>query len=145
MSKRSVRVGKVPGSSSETSATFWNLKEGDVYDLTVLVNLDQIVSVDQFALWDFVPAAIWVSIGSEDPGYELGLKPGYKAFVPVAGDFGDGPEVKVWAIGIQIHRTLAEISEMNDGLEHVVVRAKRTGKGMSTRYTVMPAPAKLSL
>lgn len=138
---RKIRVGEVPSSGDGGNGTgFWNLKEGQTVELTLLASMDEIVSVDQFALWDLNPAPIWASIGADDPGYELNLKPGYKAFVPVAFEGDDGPEVKLWAIGIGLHKELAELAEVYDDIKNIVVRAKRVGSGLTTKYSVIALP-----
>lgn len=131
-SKRALRVGTVPSAQSGESS-FWSLEEGQTAVMTILAEVDEIVSVDQFAIWDVKPAPVWVNIGDEDPGRELGLKPSYRAFVPVEID----GERKLWSVGIGVHRQLHEIGTMADGLKGLVIKAKRTGSGLKTRYTVL--------
>ena len=132
-----VRVGKAPSAKSEGGA-FWNAKEGETYELTLLCEPDAIVSVDQVALWDISPAPIWVSIGSTDPSRELGVKPTYRAFMPVLVN-GDA-EIKIWSMPVSVHRDLVEIATMSDGLVGMIVKFKRTGSGKTTKYTVVGTP-----
>lgn len=133
---KGVRVGaSAPEASGGTA--FWGLKEKT--QLKILVDASQIVSIDQFAMWDVNPAPIWVDSGEkDDPGRELGLKPGYRAFVPVEVEVEGEKQVRVWAIPITVHRQLDEIDDMIDGLEGAIIRGNRTGTGRTTKYTLVP-------
>lgn len=133
---RSLRVGRVPA-ASDGGGKFYGLKDGDTATMTVLVDIDEIVSVDQYALWDFNPAPVWVHCGDDDPGMDLGLKPGYRAFVPVEIEIEGTKEIRFWSIGIGLHRELSEIAEMAEGLKGLIIKAKRTGSGLKTRYSVL--------
>ena len=135
---KSVRIGsKAPEAGGNA---FWSLKEKTV--IQVLVNSDKIVSVDQYAMWDVTPAPIWIDIGDDDPGKELGLKPGYRAFVPVKVTVDGEEQIRIWSIPITVHRQLDEIDDMVEGLEGVIIRANRTGTGRTTKYTLIPTGKK---
>ena len=134
--KRALRVGRTPSASGGDSQ-FWSLKDGDVATITMLAELDEIVSVDQFSIWDFNPAAVWVDSGSGDPGYELGLTPGYRAFIPISVVIDGTEEVKVWSVGIGLHRTISEVAQMTGTLKGLICRAKRTGSGLKTKYVLI--------
>jgi hypothetical protein len=131
-----VRIGKSP--SSKGDANFWSIKDGETHDVTLLWNVDEIVSADQAALWDFNPAPIWVTCELDDPSIELGVKPGYRAFMPVQVNIDGTPVVKIWSMPISVHRSIEEIGMMEDGvLAGMIVRVKRSGAGMRTKYTVV--------
>jgi hypothetical protein len=134
--KRAVRVGMTPTAVGGDSM-YWSLGENETAQLTLLADLNEIISVDQYAIWDFKPAPVWVDCGADDPGPELKLKPSYRAFVPVLVSIDGKDEVKLWSVGIGIHRNLHEIGEMSDGLKGLVIKAKRTGAGLKTRYTLV--------
>lgn len=131
---RKLRVGTLP---SNSGGQFLSLKDGDNLQLTILCGGSEIVSVDQFSIWDFNPAPVWVDCGDDDPGYELGLRPSYRAFLPVLVTIDGTPQVRIWSVGLGLHRDLVEIDEMSGGLEGLIVRAKRSGSGLKTRYTVV--------
>jgi hypothetical protein len=133
---RGLRIGKIPLANS-SAPSFWSLKDGETAQLTILVSLDEVVSVDQYALWDFNPAPVWVSCGSNDPGVELGLKPTYRAYIPVAKLTDGVEEVKIWSVGIGIHRQLADVSALADGMKGLIIRVRREGSGLKTRYTIV--------
>ena len=77
-----VRIGVAP-TSTENNNLFWGLKEGDVIEVVVLHDVDEIVSAEQVAMWNVKPPLIWTVNEADDPAYELGLKTSYRAFVPV--------------------------------------------------------------
>ena len=139
---KSVRIGS-PAPDAGQNTSFWNLKEKT--EMVVLANTNEFVSVDQYAMWGINPAPIWLDIGEDDPGVELGLKPSYRAFVPVQVKVDGEEQVKIWSLPITVHRQLEEISEMVDGLKGAVIRGNRTGTGKNTKYTLVPTGKKIDV
>lgn len=133
-----VRIGVTP-TSTESNNLFWGLKEGDVVEVVILHDVEEIVSAEQIAMWNVKPPLIWTVNEADDPAYELGLKTSYRAFVPVLvknRESGEN-ELRVWSISKQMHMNLCEIGEAMGGtLVGAVVKAKRTGSGLKTRYSI---------
>lgn len=134
---RSIRVGVTP-SAGGGEGIFFSLEDGQQAEMILLANRDELVSVDQYAMWDYKPAPVWVDTGApDDPGRELGLKSQYRAFIPVWLTIDGVKQVKLWSVGIGVHREIEDIDGMVDGLKGLKIRAKRTGSGLKTRYKVI--------
>lgn len=133
----SLKVGNIPGRESAASI-FWGLKEGDVKDIVILHDVNEIVSAEQVAIWDMNPALIWIVAEFDDPSRELGLKSGYRAYVPVLITDDSGNKVqKIWSITRTMHTQLVDIAEASgSSIKGLVVKAKRTGAGLRTKYTI---------
>lgn len=133
----SLKIGNIPGRESANSI-FFGLKEGDVKDLVILHDINEIVSAEQVAIWDMNPALIWIVAEFDDPSRELGLKSAYRAFVPVLVTNEQGEKVqKIWSITRTMHAQLADIAEASGAsIKGLVVRAKRTGAGLRTKYAI---------
>lgn len=102
-------------------------------DFTCLVEVDEIVSCEQCAIWlTEGNSPVWVYLGAEDPSHDLGIAKRYRAFLPVLVE----GEVQVLPMGIQIHKQLMEIADAIGSIKGQDFRMKRTGSGIATRYMV---------
>lgn len=118
---------------------FFSPKPDQTYKLTLLYNIDQIVSCDQFEIWDTKPAIIWPDIGPSDPGRLLHLRPQWRSFIPVLVD--DSTEPLIWAMKRKQHEAIMEASDAaEEDTKGMIVQFKRVGSGMTTRYSVTATP-----
>lgn len=143
-----VRFGGAPKPRSDGSARiFLALEKDKPIDIKILVSADQIPSVDQCALWNvFNPSPIWVYIGEDDPGNELGVRPQYRAFVPVSIKDEKGAWIpKLWSIPLGVHRQISEMSDMLGNLKGQLLRVKRTGSGLTSAYTIVSLGKRLKI
>lgn len=140
---RKLRTGTKPADrSARTESVFWRPDPDSSQKIKVLVDADEIQSAEQFSVWDFKPAAIWVEV-ENDPGRELGLKSRYLAFVPVAIKDDDGSkQVKYWLCPRTLHSQLHDFNEELGGTKGMILRLKREGKGIETRYSLIPMGSK---
>lgn len=122
--------------SSATKGMFWKPEPGAT-NVKVLVEADEIISGYQFADWSVNPAPIWVAV-ENDPGYELGLKPRYRAFIPISVEVDGAKEVRLWPVSKQMHANIADIGMAYGKLAGQILSIRRSGTGLETRYTVIP-------
>lgn len=117
--------------------SFVSVSDGEQVELVPMVDMDDMVSYDQHAIWlDAGNSPIFACIdgtGEQCPGCQMGEKPRFRAFLPVLTQ--EGP--KIWAFGITMARQLSEIDDAVDGIAGKVMRLRRTGSGINTRYTVI--------
>lgn len=135
-----VRFGKPeerPASDGKSSS-FLSVPKDKMMELKILVEGSKIPSVDQCALWNyFNPSPVWTYIGDDDPSNDLGIKRGYRAFVPVSYTDDKGElKVKLWSIPVGVHKQLSELEELNGGLKGQKIRVKKSGTGLKTKYSI---------
>jgi hypothetical protein len=137
VSKGVIRKGS--GAISEVtsgSSDFVRIGDGDAVDMVSLSDLDEMLSVDQHAIWlEGGNSPMFPCIGKNCPGEELGNDPRFRAFLPVV--LLETSEEKIFSFGISIARALEELDEEFGGLSGHVFRVKRKGSGLSTTYTVV--------
>jgi len=131
-----VKAGYDPRKDTNGGGSWLTLKAGDYEDVTVLVDAKEILQCEQCAIWlDDGASPVWVYTGAEDPSHDLGVEKRYRAYLPVLTEEG---ESKVWSMGKQAHGQLLDISDAGGSLKGMVIRIKRTGSGLSTRYSIVP-------
>lgn len=130
-----IKTGVDPRSIERGNMTKWmKLEPNSSIDIVCLVEAEEIISCEQCAIWlTDGNSPVWVYTGAEDPMHDLGLAKRYRAFIPVL----VGDEVQVWPVGIQAHTALMEIADAIDSIKGQKLRAKRTGSGLATKYTVI--------
>lgn len=135
-----VKIGAKPEATGEGGdSVFFTIAADEMIECKVLVNVDEIVSVEQCALWNhYNPSPVWVFIGPSDPSHDLGIKSGYRAFLPISFTLDGEKVVRLWSMSKTSHRQIAEIAEMSGSLKGQVLRIKRTGSGMKTQHTIVP-------
>ena len=115
---------------------FLTVKADEAVTFASLIDLDNLLSADMHQFWDNNPAVIFPCLGGDDcPGCKLGNDPGFKAYLPVVTREGD---VKIFPMGISIVRQLDEYQAEVDTIIGKVIKIRRTGSGLKTRYTVVP-------
>lgn len=123
---------------TEEKATQWlRLDPGDQMDVTCLVDIGDVLSTEQCAIWlneGEGVSPVWVYTGAADPAHDLDVPRQYKAYLPLLVD----GEVKVWSMGISVHKQLYDIADAAGNLRGMNLRIKRTGSGLKTRYAVTP-------
>lgn len=133
---RKISVGAKPSTGGGNSGGWWGPKADEIHEVTLLASDAEIVSVDQCTIWDINPAPSWVYCGSDDPSHDLGIKPGYRAFIPVLVKGDEEQKPRIWSMPISAHRALCDIAEMQD-LKGLVVKVKKTGQSIKTKYTIV--------
>lgn len=106
-------------------------------DVVPLESMNEMVSVDQHAIWlDAGNSPIFPCIsgtGEQCPGCQLGDKPRFRGFLPILTKEGE----RIFAFGIQVARSLSDIDDATDGIRGQVLRIKRSGSGLSTRWSII--------
>lgn len=140
---RKTRVGKDPTTATRQGTPgahlFWRPKPDSNQKVKILVDVDQIISAEQFALWEFNPAPMWVEV-ENDPGHTLsGVKSRYTAWIPVALKDDDGEKVvKMWVVPKSLHTQIYDMAQELESSEGLIMSVKRSGSGIETRYTLIP-------
>lgn len=136
----------MPGKGrGDFESMFYSVPGDTVVEVKALIDADEIVSVEQCALWAIKPAPIWVFIGEEDPSKLFNLRPGYRAFLPVVVKIDGKQEVRLWSMPLGVHRQMAEIDEAVGGIKGMIIRVKREGAGLTTRYSIVPTGRKVAV
>lgn len=118
----------------ENRVRFLQLKDGEFAKVVVLVDSDEIISIEQCAIWkDDGNSPVWTYLGEEDPSHDLDIKRVYRAFLPVLTEDG---EQKLFAMGKQNHSLIMEIAESMGELAGGEIRIKRVGTKLNTRYHI---------
>lgn len=124
------------GDSSPGEREFIALKDGEKVTLASLTNMEELLSIDQHAIWlDGGNSPMFPCIGEGCPGCERGNTPRFRAFLPVV-THPDG-EAKIFAFGIKVARALEELDSEFGGLKGHLFTVKRKGTGLATNYTVI--------
>jgi len=147
MAKRSVirKGSKAISDVSAGAGDFVKISDGDAVDMASLLDLEDMLSVDQHALWlEGGNSPMFPCIGKDCPGCELGNQPRFRAFLPVY-LVKEGNMVKIFSFGISIARALEELDEEFGGLGGNIFRVKRKGAGLNTTYTVVALGKKIKV
>lgn len=117
-------------------SVFLTLKDGDSVTVAILGGLEEVLSVDEHSWWDYTPAPHLVCLGTiaDCPSCQLGHQAKTKSYLPVVTQDG---EVKFLIAGTQIINALKELESEVGNLNGVVIRVKRNGSGLKTRYVTM--------
>lgn len=117
------------------NAAWLKVDPNSTVDGTVIVEAEEILACEQCAIWlDTGNSPVWVYTGPDDPSHDLGVDRRYRAYLPLLVD----GEVKVWSMGKMAHIQLLDIADASGELKGLEVRIKRTGSGLSTRYSIVP-------
>jgi hypothetical protein len=128
------------GDGDEKKGRWLKLQPGEVKDLVILCEAEDILASEQCAIWmKDGNSPVWVYTGPEDPCHDLGLKRAYKAFLPVL-ELVDGKpgDVAIWSVTKSVHIALLDVADASGELKGLEVRVKRTGSSLATRYSVIP-------
>lgn len=141
MSKKSpFSVGRkaTKKASGGGSGLFLSIKADNNYEVVPMVGLDQMVHAQMHEYWDIRPAVFHPCIGKDCPGCLAGNDPRFKGYLPVI--VKGESEPKVYAFTVSVYKQLEEIEDLQeDGtLAGKVLKIKRSGSGLKTRYTIMP-------
>jgi hypothetical protein len=125
------------------SSPYLSIKDGESVDVVVLVDKKELLKFDQCAIWleDGKNSPVWVYTGEDDPSHELGVDRRYRAILPVYVNSKDHPaygESKIWSMGKQSHEQILEIADAGTRLAGTVIRIKRTGVKLKTKYNILP-------
>jgi hypothetical protein len=129
-----VKAGHDPRKDS-LGGNWLKLESNVPVDVVCLVNKDEILMVEQCAIWlDEGNSPVWVYTGPNDPSHDLHIDKRYRAYLPVLVE----GEAKIWSMGRGAHMALLDISDSSGDLKGQVLRLKRTGMGLQTKYSVLP-------
>ena len=130
-----IKKGFDPRKSSTGGGAYFKLDAGETADVVILSGADDILSCEQCAIWlDEGNSPVWVYTGGDDPSNVLGIPRAYRAYI---GILHEG-EAKVWSLSKTVHNMLLEISDAGALEPGAMVRVKRTGVGLKTRYSIVP-------
>ena len=130
-----IKKGVDPRKSSTGGGAYFKIDAGEMADIVILSGADDILSCEQCAIWlDEGGSPVWVYTGGDDPSNELGIPRAYRAYI---GILHEG-EPKVWSLSKTVHNMLLEISDAGALEPGAMVRVKRTGVGLKTRYSIVP-------
>jgi hypothetical protein len=132
-----VRSGVDPRKDGTGGGKNWlKIESGEAVDVVCLVSTDDILAVEQCAIWleDGENSPVWVYTGPEDPSHDLKVDRTYRAYLPVLVD----GEPKVWSMSKTSHKMLLDIADAGGELKGSLLRIKRTGSGKATRYSIVP-------
>lgn len=119
----------------EKNTAWLKIEPNSSVDAIVLCEAEDILACEQCAIWlDAGNSPVWVYTGPDDPSHDLGVDRRYRAYLPVVVD----GEVKVWSMGKMAHVQLLDIADASGELKGLEIRIKRTGSGLTTRYSVVP-------
>lgn len=141
MPRSIIRKGASALPMGANDGPFIGLKDGDVLDVVPLIGIDEIVAFDQHAIWlEDTPSIMVPCLQDETcPCCAINDKPRYRAMIIVQVKGENGVEEKVLPMGIGLTRDLAELDEaMEGGIKGAILRVKRTGSGLRTRYSIIP-------
>lgn len=129
-----IKTGSDP--RKDAARQMWLKIDANSYaDVAVLVEVDEIIAVEQCAIWlDDGNSPVWVYTGPDDPSHDLKVEKRYRAYLPVLVD----GESKIWSMGKQAHSTLLDIADAQSSIKGLDIRIKRTGAGLGTRYSIVP-------
>lgn len=132
------RTGAPP--ETKSNGSFFTCADNVIHEVVILVEGDQLLSVDQYGLWNLKPPPVWASVeGDEiDPGKELGLKPQFRAFVPCLVKNDGKWEYKLWSMPKKPFKNLYDQHEMGTDLKGFYIKVRRTGTGVNTEYAITP-------
>lgn len=144
-----VKSGHDPRSDKENAGGNWlRLAPNQQVDVVCLVEVEDIITIEQCAIWiegggeDGVKSPVWTYTGPSDPMHELnGVQKSYRAFLPCV----DNGEVKVLPMGKMLHGALLDAADAAGSVAGMQMRVKRTGAGMSTRYSLMPTGKRMDI
>lgn len=134
-----IRKGVDPRKDSR--GIWLTIEPNSFVDAVSLVDTDDIISHDQCAIWGEVNVT-WSFTGTDDPSHELGVQKQERFYLPVLVN----GEQKIWSMSKTLSKQIWEISESaSGGLKGQVIRIKREGSGLSTRYTIIPRGKKMDV
>jgi hypothetical protein len=129
--------------NGEFGPQFLKIDPNSYVDVTVLCEPEEIISVENCAIWLEKGSGIspsWVYIGADDPSHELvDVERRYKAYLPVLSE----GEVRIFSMSKKIHSDMLEVADAIGGeFRGQNIRIKRTGQALQTRYQIIARPTR---
>lgn len=134
---------KGPSSTGGGNSKFVTAKEEEPLVFAPLEELENIISADVHEFWDVKPFVSMPCIGKGCPACAVGNEAKYKSWLRVLPS-GEA-EGKILPMGIMIERAIADQKEEIGSIVGRVFKLKRTGKGFSTRYSLVPTDKKIDV
>lgn len=141
---KAIRRGKAALPSPTASGVFLQLADGDTAIVAPMVGMDQLVSIDQHAFWlDGGNSPIFPCLQTEEcPGCQLEDTPRYRAFLPV---WTKSDGAKIFSFGVSVARNLTDLEEEVGSIKGIVIKIKRQGSGLKTRWTILSLGKKVKI
>lgn len=143
------RTGRVKAAGEGGAGKFVKLEAEKPLDLIIMWPTEKMISFDQHAIWrDEGASPMFPCIkgtGKKCPGCEIGDKPRFRGVMPVVEQTDAEKTVKIWSFGIQTARDLQDIEDATGNLVGLLIRVKRTGTGLKTRYSVVSLGKKFNV
>lgn len=136
------RKGKAVLERKSGAGAFLSVGQDEAVQFAPMVGMDDMISADVHEFWEVNPAVFVVCLGSHCPACATGNKPKFKAYLPVLTQEG---EAKIFAFGITVARQLTDLEAELGNVRGSILKVKRTGAGMKTKYTVIPLGKKVKV
>ena len=130
------RTGAAPDSKS--NGQFFTCADNVIHEVILLADGDELVSVDQYGLWQNKPPVVWASCGSNDPGKDLGIKSQFREFIPCLIKNDGKWELRLWSMPKKPFKNIYDQFEMGAELKGFSLKVRRTGTGLGTDYAITP-------
>lgn len=124
------------------SGKFLSISPDESVTIAPLTNSADMISAEMHEFWEVNPLVSMPCLGPGCPACLTKNKPKFKAFLQV---INQDKQVKIFSFGISIARQLEEIEESLGEIKGHVLRIKRNGSGLKTRYVVTPLGKKISV
>lgn len=118
---------------------FVKIETDSTVELIPLMGVEGMIGFHQHAFWmEDGSSPIFPCIREDCPGCQLGDEPSWKATMMVIQVEGKEREQRIWTFGASIARQLTELeSTLGSTIAGQLLRVRRTGAGLKTRYTVV--------
>lgn len=117
-----------------------NPADGEYTDFVPLSGLDEMISIDQHVFWGENGTTVMFACLQDPscPGCALDNQPRYRGYLEVATQIDGDWQAKIFGFGVSVARSLADLGTMfPSGIEGQVLRLKRKGSGLRTKYMVL--------
>lgn len=121
---------------------FVKLPPNEPISITPLTGLDEMISFEHHSIWLDAGNSPQFPCSQDEncPGCMIGNQARSRGLLNVMIKTDEGMKVQVWAFGMSVMKSLAEIEEAmdNGSIAGHVIRVKKTGQGLGTKYSVVP-------
>lgn len=123
---------------AKSGGKFINIAPDESVILAPMVGLEEMISADMHQHWNLSTPVYHPCIGKNCPGCMIGNEPRFKGFLPVMVKGEEEPSI--YSFTISVYNQLEELEDSLDddeSLSGMVLKIKRTGSGLKTRYLVI--------
>lgn len=127
---------------SSGTSKFMSIEADSAVTIAPLTGTEDMLSAEMHEFWDINPFVSMPCLGKDCPSCKLGNKSKFKAFLQVV---TQDKSVKIFPFGISVARQIEELDEALDSVKGQVIRIKRNGSGLKTRYVVTALGKKIDV